>query len=171
MSELATYTEIRFLSDKDPIRELLIEELESDFRPIIINLKEFYGDLTPSIQMIINIVKEKRVFFHFPYPIFFLVDDLGRYNEDLIMFNEKHEAPIFYTLKNKTITKLHQPKIRNMKILHKIFNLTPFHKIREFVKEYTTKQSEIHHLSVESSLINRVLRFKNETKKISSHRF
>jgi len=171
MSEIATYTEIRFVSDKDPIRETLIEELDSDFRPIIINLKDFYGDLTPTIQMIINVIKEKRVFFHFPYPIYFLVNDLGRYNEDLIMFNEKHEAPIFYTLKNKTITKLHQTKIRNMKILHKIFNLTPFLKIREFLKDYNGKQSEIHHLSIESILTNRVLRFKNETKKISTHRF
>jgi hypothetical protein len=171
MSDLATYTELRFVSKDDPIKETIIEELDTDCRPIIINLKDFQGDITPIIQEIINTIKTKRVFFHFPYPIFFVVDELGRYNEDLMMFQEKHEAPIFFTLKNKTITKLHQSKIRSMKVLQKIYSLTPFAKIKEFLKEYTSKQSEIHQLINETILINRALGLKNETKKITTHRF
>ncbi|MDH4467224.1 MAG: hypothetical protein QE271_04130 [Bacteriovoracaceae bacterium] len=170
MSDIATYTEIKIQSSKDKLREIILEEIESDTRPIIFNLTEFKGDLTTTIQEIINVVKEKRTFFHFPYPVFFVAEDVSKYNEDLILFKERHEIPLFYTLKNKTITKLHQSKIRNIKILHRIYELIPFVKIKTYIKEYALKQNEIHQLAVENEILNRILGFKNETKKTTSSR-
>ena len=170
MSDIATYTEIKIQSNKEKMREIIIEEMESDTRPIIFNLTDFKGDLTSTIQEIVNVIKEKRTFFHFPYPIFFVAEDVSKYNEDLILFKERHEIPLFYTLKNKTITKLHQSKIRNIKTLHRIYELIPFAKIRMYIKEYALKQSEIHQLSTENEIISRILGFKNETKKTTTNR-
>jgi hypothetical protein len=171
MSDIATYTEFKVQSWTDNLKSEILEELDTDKRPIIFNLTDFKGDLTATIQNIINIIKEKRIFFHFPYPIFFVAEDTSKYNEDLMLFKERHEIPLFYTLKNKTITKLHQSKIRNIKTLHKIFELTPFAKIKQYIKDYALKQSTIHNLSVENEILTRVLGFKNETKKLPPARF
>lgn len=157
MSEISTYFELKIPTWNDQAKDQLREELSEHKRPLIVNLLDCKDDLTVVIQEIVDAIKSVRTFFHLPYPIFFLTTDTGKYNEDLTLFRERHELPLFFTLKNKTITKLHQSKIRKIKTLHKILDLTPFKKAKQYMRDYAVTQAKIHHMLHQNKILSRIL--------------
>jgi len=133
------------------------KDLDSRKNPIIINLTSLpdcdFEKIIYIESRIISMVKSP----YFPYPLYFLVPQLGGQQTRIACFLKIEDVPAFFPQRPRNFTKLHQKLVLYNTIAEREFDCLNFEKSDQLISSYVLLNKELTSLYFENKTFDELI--------------